>query len=265
MSRLLLLPVAALAALAAGCPGNAKRPYPEPKVEDLLARVTATREQVGSFSAKTVMDYWLNDQRVKGEVLVMGETGSKVRINALSPAGGEVLADLACDGQDYVYLDKQKNCQLAGPCSKDTIAALFKIALAPDDFVQLAIGATPVLPGATGTVRWDGDKKKEILELKGEDGRTQTIVLDAANGRADVVSSEVKTAAGTSEWRIDNTDFEAVADERGVDRRVPGKSRFRTPGKNADLIVEWKERVLGPELSAPAFRLELEPGLPRCE
>ncbi len=266
MPRLALLVSVVLGALACGCPhGSSKRPYPEPTVAELLARIAATRDGVSSFSASTVMDYWMDDQRVKGGVLVMGTTGSQVRINALSPAGNDVIADLACDGTDYAFIDKNKNCQLTGPCSKDTIAALFKIALAPDDFVQLAVGASPVVPGATGTLRWDAKAGKEVLELTGDDRRTQVIVLDARDGHADIVSSEVKTADGTQEWRIDNTDFTTVKDESQLARRVPGKSRFRSPGEKADLVVEWKERKLDLPLDAPKFQLELPGGLPRCQ
>lgn len=265
MSRLLPVTALALSVLACGCPrGPGPRPYAEPAVADLLARIAVTRDGVQSFSAETTMDYWMNDQRVKGTVLVMGTTGAQVRINALSPAGNDVIADLACDGAAYAFIDKNKNCQLSGPCSKDTIASLFSIALAPDDFVQLAIGATPVVPGATGTVRWDGKQGKEILELTGEDGRTQTIVLDARDGRADVLSSEVKLADGTQEWRIDNTDFRGVQDHHQLQRRVPGKSRFRSPGEKADLLVEWKERRLALPLPAAAFQLQVPEGLPRC-
>ena len=64
----------------------------------------ATREGVSSFSAETVMDYWMNDQRVKGGVLVMGTTGSQVRINALSPAGNDVIAD-ATTRPDFAAAD----------------------------------------------------------------------------------------------------------------------------------------------------------------
>lgn len=263
MHRLAL--VATIAALAGGCKnGSAKRPYPDPKVEDLLARIAATRDQVQSFSAETVMDYWMNDERVKGTVLIMGTSGAKVRVNALSPAGESVLGDLACDGTDYAYVDFAKNCTTAGPCSRDTIAALFRVALAPDDFMQLAVGATPVVPGATGTVRWDGGKRREILELVGSDGRTQVIELDARDGHADVVMSEVKDAGGTQEWRIDNTGFSTVKDAAGMERRVPDKSRFRSPGEKADLVVEWNEIKLGLPLDDAKFQMQVPSGLPSC-
>jgi hypothetical protein len=251
--------------LACGCPHGPKaRPYPEPTVEELLLRLTATREHVTSFSAETTMDYWMNGQRVKGTVLVMGANGSKVRVNALSPAGNNVIADLACDGRQYAFMDMQKNCALAGACSQETIASLFGIALAPDDFVQLAVGATPVIMGAKGTVTWDGKAMHEVLKLTGDGGRTQTIVLDARDNRADVVSSEVKTAAGVQEWRVDNTGFEKLDDASGVPFRVPGKSRLRTPGDNADLLVDWKQRTLNLPLDDAKFVLEIAPDIAAC-
>lgn len=255
-----------LAASAACSPGPSKRPYPVLTVEDLLARITATADQVTTFRANdTTMDYWLNDERVKGTVAVMGTVGAKIRIAALSPAGGTTLTDLACDGADYAFLDFNKNCQLSGPCSRDTIAAMVRVALAPDDFMTLAIGSTPIIAGAKGTVRWDGSAGREVLELTGDGGRTQEIVLDARDGRADVVSSEVKNADGVQEWRIDNTGFTTVKDEQGAPHRVPEKSRFRSPGEKSDLIVDWNQRELGLELTDDKFQMELPPGLPVCQ
>jgi hypothetical protein len=258
------LPAAAALALAACSHGPSKRPYAPITVEELLARITATADQVTSFRANdTTMDYWLNDERVKGTVAIMGTTGARVRIQALSPAGESTMSDLACDGTDYAFLDLNKNCQLSGPCSKDTIAAMLRVALAPDDFMTLAVGATPIIPGATGTVRWDAGTGKEVLELTGDGGRTQQIVLDARDGRADVISSEVKTAAGVQEWRIDNTGFSTIKDAAGAPRRVPDKSRFRSPGEKSDLIVEWNQRELGLEIPAESFQMEL-PGVASC-
>lgn len=262
MLRLALAAAATL--LLAGCPnGSVKRPYADPKLEDLLVRIAAVRDGVTSFKAATVMDYWVDDERVKGDVWIMGKTGSRVRINVLSPAGGTVMNDLACNGADYAFVDNNKNCQLSGPCSRETIGNLFGVALAPDDFVTLAVGATPIVAGATGTVTWDG-KGHEVLSLTGSDGRSQTIVLDAREGRADVISSEVKTADGKQEWRIDNTGFSTVNDVGGTPRRVPDKSRFRSPGEKADLLVEWGQRELGLELDEGKFVVPLTPGVPSC-
>lgn len=269
MSRHAPLLSCALAALTLGaCSGGAKvRPYPEPTVDVLLARITQTTEQVTSFYADdTLMDYWMNDERVKGTVAIMGTTGAKVRVNALSPAGGDVLSDLACDGERFVFVDNTRNCYQTGPCSRDTVAAMFRIALAPDELMRLAIGGTPIIAGATGTVTWDGKAGRETLALTGDGGRTQTIVLDARDGRADVIMSEVKDGTGALEWRIDNTGFSTMTDAAGMARRVPDKSRFRSAGGDkADLLVEWNERQLGLALEDDKFQREVPANLPVCQ
>ena len=60
----------------------------DPTAEDIVARLAKKRAELTSFTADSTMDYWLGSQRVKGEVLVMGTPGAKVRFAALSPAGG---------------------------------------------------------------------------------------------------------------------------------------------------------------------------------
>src|SRR4051812_43828446 len=93
----------AVLALVCGCPGggsgHVNRPYPAPTVESLLAQLQKQRDARTSFVADTTMDYWLGDQRAKGEVYVMGTPGARVRFAALSPAGGSTLAEMACNGQ----------------------------------------------------------------------------------------------------------------------------------------------------------------------
>ena len=42
------------------------------------------RDELHSFTGAAVMDYWLGSDRFKGDVLAMGEIGSKVRVAALS-------------------------------------------------------------------------------------------------------------------------------------------------------------------------------------
>ena len=96
----------------------------------MTARLATERGKVTSFRSQSVMDYWLGNQRVKGSVKVMGTHGAKVRFNAEDPMGN-VIADLACNVRDFVYVDHQNNCQLTGPCNRDSIAQLLGVPLAP--------------------------------------------------------------------------------------------------------------------------------------
>src|SRR5690349_4556474 len=152
-------PAAALL-LATGCPhGDTPKPSgPAPTAAELVDRLARARGELRSFTGEAVMEYWLNGDRFKGDVLAMGETGSKVRIAALSPAGGSTVAEMACDGQKFVSVNYQSNCQLSGPCTKQSIASFFGIELTPDDFLHLALGTPPVVEGAHGEVTWDASK-----------------------------------------------------------------------------------------------------------
>ena len=251
--------------LLAGCPGpkGTQRPYPEPKAEDLVARIAKQREARKAFTAESTMDYWLGKDRVKGTVLVMGTTGKKVRFNALSPAGGDVIADMACDGTNFAYVDKQNNCQLAGPCDRQSIGSLLRLELEPEDFIHLALGTVPVPPYDKGTVTWDAKSGHERVTLTGPSG-TQTIVLDAREGRSDVVASDLKNAAGKTVWSVENAEFDAVKDAAEGEHRLPGKTRFKSPQENADLLVEWGDRTVNPTIDDAKFTVQVPAGLPMC-
>ena len=256
------------ALVLAGCPhGATPHAGPEPSVAEVVAKLAAARDARKSFLGESVMDYWLGNDRVKTSVYVMGETGAKVRFNGLSPAGGDVLMDLACDGTGFKLLDKQHNCQLVGPCDRQSIAELLHIELAPDDFLHLALGTPPLLEHlipATGKVAWDGDKGLERVELTGADG-TQKLAIDTRDGHWDVVSSELVGSDGKTVWSVENADFHDVDDDAThAKQRVPGKSRFKSPHEQADVVVEWKELKVNPTLDAAKFSLELPAGLPAC-
>jgi hypothetical protein len=205
------------------------------------------------------MDYWLGSQRAKGEVLVMGTPGAKVRFAALSPAGGSTLAEMACDGHDFVYVDYQNNCALTGPCDKTSIAQFFRIQLDPDDFFHLAVGTPPVLDHATGTLTWDPNGGYEKLKLEAG-GATERLTIDMKGGHLDVIDSELVGADGKTVWSVANTEFTEVDGHR-----VPGKTRFKAPDSKEDLLVEWgDQRKLDTPLDDSKFVLQAPAGLPMC-
>lgn len=257
-------PLAAL--LLAACPGGGAK-YPQPSnattVAQVIEKLDAARKARTSFRVQTQMDYWLGKDRAKGTVYVMGTAQKQVRFNALSPQQS-VLVDMACDGQNFTYVDFQNNCQLSGPCNKSSIAALLRVELEPEDFHHIAQGTPPVMPGATGTVTWDASKGYERVKLEGADG-VQNLVIDARDGRFDVLSAD-QTKDGKVLWSVENTDFVTIEDEAKVKHRVPGKTRFKSPKENADLLVEWKEedRAINLPLAAPKFSVPIPAGLPTC-
>jgi len=252
---------ALLLLVLAACPGGSgvNRPYPTPTADDLVARLAKKRAELTSFTADSTMDYWLANQRAKGEVLIMGKPGAQVRFAALSPAGGSTLAEMACDGHSFVYVDYQNNCALTGPCDKSSIAQFFRIELAPDDFFHLAVGTPPVIDGATGALTWDPSNGTEKLTLKSA-AATEKLTIDMKSNRFDVLDSELVGADGKTVWSVANTDFTDVDGHR-----LPGKTRFKSPDNNEDLLVEWgDQRKLNMDLPASKFVLQAPAGLPMC-
>ena len=251
-----------LAATACCGPKSVKPPSGgDLTVQQIVDNTAKARAELTSFRGDSTMDYWLSGQRAKGEVLVMGTTGKKVRFAALSPAGGATLAEMACDGTNFVYLDYQNNCSLTGPCDAQSVSIFFGLALEPDDFVHLALGTPPVLDGATGTVTWDGSRGVEKVDLKAAGG-AQKISVDARENRWEVVDSELAGPDGKQRWSVAYTDLQKVAGSG--ERRVPMKARFKSPVQNQDLLVEWTELEANPQLEADKFHIDIPQGLGTC-
>ena len=258
--------VAILILAACGCPGPK---YPQPSgmgdSAAVIAKLGEARSRAKTFRAEAISDYWIGKDRIKGAVLMMATPEAKLRFNGLSPAGEDVLLDLACNGADYVYVNKQENCQLVGPCNGESIAQLLHVPLEPDDFFYLALGMTPVMEGATGKVTWDGKKGQEVLELKGTGG-SQTVVIDARDGRFDVLKSELRDGDGKLVWSVEHKDYGDVQgqDNPATRLRLPGKSRFQSGREKSDAIVEWKKWAFNLGLPAQGFTLAPVDGLPTC-
>lgn len=255
MNRALL---AGAIAATAGCgPKSVKPPQSEMTVQQVVDGLANARSAMTSFRGDSTMDYWLSGQRAKGEVLVMGKTGKKIRFAALSPAGGSTLAEMACDGTSFVYVDYQNNCSLTGPCDARSIATFFNIELEPDDFLHLALGTPPIVDNPQGKSTWDG-KGAWKVELTGTGG-SQKLSL---TGKMDVLDSELVGSDGKTRWSVANTDFHKV--EGSGDRQVPGKTRFKSPAQNQDLLVDWQELVVNEQIPNSKFELIAPAGLPTC-
>lgn len=266
-ARLALLAYAAsLTASACSCTKSVPQPHAPPTLAEVLDALAERRALARGFNHTSTMDFWSGEDRVKTSVYVMGETGSKVRMNALDPAGGTTMADLACDGASFAFVDFQHECQLSGPCNEESIAQLMRVRLAPDDFVLLALGQPALLPGELkGSVKWDGDGGAWIVEVAAADGRKQRLELSGDGQRRwDVKAATVWQADGALDWKLTQKDFGEVKAADGAALRMPGKLRFEQPSAKADLIVEWDERQLNPALGPEKWQLTPPEGLREC-
>jgi hypothetical protein len=258
-------PLLALVVLAAGCPRSApERPYPAPTAEALLDYLQQQNEQARSLRAESTMDYWVGGERARGTVLMMAERGAKVRINALSPAGDTVAADLACDGHSFTLVDTNADCQLTGPCDARSIGRLLRVWLEPDELLLLALGGVPLVEGEPA-LTWSGERSAEMLTLAEPGGRTQRIYLQrSGDTHWDVAAAVVETPGGEVEWELENRDFHSLEADDGASFRAPRRTRFQQPAERADLAVRWSEREANIELNPAAFQLSPPEGLPPC-
>ena len=254
-----LLGAALVAMACCGPKGGAKNPHPELTTEAVLSELAKARSELTSFTGQSTMDYWLSGQRMKGDVLVMGKTGKFVRFAALSPAGGSTIAEMACDGTNFVYVDYQNNCALTGPCDARSVAMFFGMELEPDDFVHLALGTPPTVGGnPTGKLTYDGKQKVELTSSEG----TQKITIDTTPAHWNVLDSSLNGTDGKQRWSVANTDFKKV--EGSGERAVPGKTHFKSPVQSQDLLVDWQEMKVNIELDPQKFQIQVPAGLGTC-
>lgn len=258
-----LLTSSALLLLACGGPSGKPRSYAKPAASQVVTHLQESQGLATSYVAESRMEYWVEKERIKPTVMVMGELGAKIRFNALNPTGDDVAADLACNGTNFQFIDFNHDCQLTGPCTKDAISQLLRVSLAPDDFLLLAVGSTPLIAAVSSELRWDGAKQVEILSLTSKEGHKQTIILDGHKQHWDVLSSTVWNPDGTVDWILTNKDFKEQRDEAGQVFRVPMRTRFEQPEAKAELTIRWIERELNTELGDDKFEMEI-PALPRC-
>ena len=260
MRLALLASLSFLGVAACGPAQHGGRPYPEPNVADIVARLQKAHDATTSFRADATMDFWIGKQRAKGEVYVMSKAGAFARFAMLSPAGGSTSAEMACNGKDFVFVSYDQNCYRTGPCNSSSIAQFFNIQLEPDDFLHLAVGTPPVLAGATGTATWNSKTGLEDVQLSA-DGKTEKLSIDMRDGKLDVMTAEM-TSGGKLEWSVVNGDFVKVGDFR-----VPGKSHFKAPASQQDLVVDWGDtanRAVNVALDPSKFQLAPPAGLQLC-
>jgi outer membrane lipoprotein-sorting protein len=243
--------------VAAACCGggaNIKRTYPPPAPEQILAHLRSVRDRVTSLKAETISDARIGKERAKVTVLIMATWGGKLRFMAMNPSG-DGAADLASDGMQYCFLDRNKNCGDCGPATPENVGRLIRIVMPPDDVVTFLLGSTPVLADAKATVAWDANNGQEVVTLV-NGPYVQKIVLDGRDQRWDVLESEVMQS-GKLLWRVRHKDYHVVGSAR-----LPGKSYFEQPDDN--VLIQWREQEVNVDIPDDKFKMTPPAGLLPC-
>lgn len=273
------LPViaAVLASLGSGCGGKKTiaRPYPEPDGQPILDALAAIEDRVLSYQARAVMDYRAHEKNARGPVKLLGRVGTRLRVRAYDPSGTQPVADMACDGIEYRFVDHAQSCSLTGVCSRDTIAQFLLLSIDPDDLLLFAVGSTPIIPNAVINVTWDDVNGREVLTLMARDS-TRSQIIEVSGRHCpkrepgseecpwELVSSVLRDAYGNEVWRIDSEDFYAVRSRDGNIYRIPRKSQIRQPLTDTTVSIEWGERVFNPDYKSEHFDLTVPAGLGTC-
>lgn len=261
-----MIRIALVALLVAGCSacggGAKKRTYPDPPAADLVTYLRETRGRAETLRADTKADAWVGNDRAKVTVNILAEWGGKFRFQAENP-NQSTAADLASDGEQYCFLDANKNCGECGPATPESVGRLLGLALAPDDLFFVLLGSTPVLEGEA-TVSWDAGDGEEVLTIVAPNGYKQKVQLEAASGGGwDVRTSELWGPDGKRIFKIRHTDFHAVTRPNGKIVRLPGKSELEQTKES--VLIDWRKQELDVDNPDAAFRIELQPGLRTCQ
>jgi outer membrane lipoprotein-sorting protein len=232
-------PAWALAALLllAACPPPrlAERPYGAPSADELVAALHKRSSAIRSLRADTKVDHLgQGGERVKVTVQMLLARGGKLRMEAESPMGG-ALATLTSDGEKFALLDARANRFLEGPANACNVARLIRIALAPDDVVEVLTGGAP-LEGQPAGVSWD-PAGREVLELHTPDGGREIVKLDARNRVWDVLSAERTDAGGHVLWKLSHEKFS----DRGGGIRLPERTDLTQPPTGSDARIRFRE------------------------
>ncbi len=266
------LALAATLALA-GCPGGVKAPSVTPEVPTLLDHLQREQEAAIAYKTNSEMEYWVNGERIKAEVVLIGKRGARIRLTAVSPAGGSTLAALACDGTGFQYVDDQNNCTLTGMCDATSIEQMLRIRLEPDDFLIMVAGTTPLIDTNDGAIEWNSKHGYWEVELISDNNQgTQVLHLSREPQQWDVLMSEMRDANGKVEWRVTNKDFKTYKGADGKTFRLPARTRLEQPKTKGDLTVRWFDekngikREMNPPNNDPLlWEIPVPPALPSCK
>jgi len=247
-----------------GCPRPAVRPYPPPSAAELAAYLRERVTRVGPLRSEAKVDYFEGrGQRVRVTMDFLIGPPDRLRVDAESPIGGAVIGSLASDGEQFQYLDVERNSYLVGRARPCNIGRLLRVSLAPADMVAVLAGVTPLL-GEPVAVRWKSrDGGREVLVLRSPEGEEELVELEARERRWNVRRAELRDRGGRLRYRLEHEDFGEG------DPALPGKTHIVEPGRKVDVLIRYRERERGVTPPEGAFHLDppmgLEPEVVDCE
>jgi hypothetical protein len=256
LGRSLLFMVGFWSAACATAP--ARRTYPIPTPDELLAALRARQAAVHSLNLETRTTSWLGGERVRGTVQMLVERAGNLRFEAEVSLQGTVAALAVHDGA-FVFVDHQKKTFRQGLATPNDVASLIRIPLPAQAVAAIVLGDVFFPEGSKALdVGWEGGA--DVLHLQTPDGAELWVSLrrpEPAVAAWEVVAVVGRPVSTLSRWRVSYEDV-----QRSEGQSFPGLIRFAEPGRDFDDGVEIKvrDRIVNPTLPTDAFLLAPPPG-----
>lgn len=139
-----------------GCP-TAPPPSRLPDAQAAIDRMRATVACGRGVQASAKLDYFGQEGRVRGSLMLIASKPARVRMDVLNPFVGGPVATLTSDGKDFALADQRDKRFYKGPATTCNISRLTNVPLPGHVLVDLLRGQAPVLvkTGPT-TIEWSG-------------------------------------------------------------------------------------------------------------
>jgi hypothetical protein len=246
--------------VALGCLGACGGvPRPRDGLRDateMMRLLGEIRGRAHAMRARGKADHFGPDGRVRGTVYFFVEADGHLRFEALTPLD-TAAASLASDGTTFTLLDARERVYYTGPAQPCNIARLLRIPMAGRDVATILLGGTPIIAHSSARLDWDDDGFY-VLHLTGTDaGVRQRVEIAADRNRLDVLSSVVHEG-GDVVWELE---FEDLARVGGVP--FPKKIHFVNRREDADVLVQYQDVELNPDLPDDAWTIPVPQGMPQ--
>lgn len=230
---------ASLALLIGGCCPRLFTPPDTPisDAADLLKRNRDHGSRIVSIELLTRMSWYADSQARKGTVEVLARRPSKVRFEALDPAGANTVAVMISDGERFTSHERGQADCFTGEACRENIARLLPLAFEGEQLFDALVGTAPIILHETATGGWDECQGAyEIVLSRAADETVQELWLRPDSFAA--IRTKV-TRAGQLLYELTWDDFEPV-DAIPFPRRV----HFESPERDTDLSVKVREVYL---------------------
>jgi hypothetical protein len=247
--------VSLVLALALGACGGVPRPRDAIRdATEMMRLLGQIRGQARSLRARGKADHFGPDGRVRGTVYIFVEADGRLRFEALTPLDTPA-ATLASDGTTFTLLDARERTWYTGPARPCNIARLLQIPMEGRDVAAILLGGTPIIAHDRSRLEWDDDGFYALTLERG--AVRQRIEIAPDRRRLDVLRSVVRDDRGVV-WELEHEDHARIS---GVP--FPKKIHFVNAREDADVLVQYQDVDLNPELPPDAWSVAAPEGMPQ--